>query len=128
MDPAVLARPLDAAHHAPSVGYRLPWRFLRITDLNLRRQIHALAGAERVCTAEVLGERSDALMRLEVEGILECGEPKVTALMDRARGAPPGRRTPPEMDSWAPVIAQAIQNRWLAARAEGLGLGLGVAV
>ena len=47
VDPAVLARLLDAAHRAPSVGYMQPWRFLRITDSALRRQIHALVEQER---------------------------------------------------------------------------------
>ena len=121
VDPAVFARLLDAAHHAPSVGFMQPWRFLRITDLNLRRQIHALVGEERTRTAEVLGERSDEFMRLKVEGILECGELLVAALMDRREHHIFGRRTLPQMDLAS--VACAIQNLWLAARAEGLGLG-----
>ena len=121
VDPAVLAHLLDAAHHAPSVGFMQPWRFLRITDLNLRRQIHALVGEERTRTAEALGERSDEFMRLKVEGILECGELLVAALMDRREAHVFGRRTLPEMDLAS--VACAIQNLWLASRAEGLGLG-----
>ena len=121
VDPAVLARLLDAAHHAPSVGYMQPWRFLRITNAGLRRQIHALVDAERARTAEALGERSDEFMRLKVEGILECGEVLVAALMDRREEHVFGRRTLPEMDLAS--VACAIQNLWLAARAEGLGLG-----
>jgi len=121
VDPAVLARLLEAAHRAPSVGYMQPWRFLRITDLNLRRKIHALVGEERTRTAETLGERSDEFMRLKVEGILECGELLVAALMDRREIHVFGRRTLPEMDLAS--VACAIQNLWLAARAEGLGLG-----
>ena len=121
VDPAVLARLLEAAHHAPSVGFMQPWRFLRITELNLRRQIHALVGEERTRTAEALGERSDEFMRLKVEGILECGELLVAALMDRREAHVFGRRTLPEMDLAS--AACAIQNLWLAARAEGLGLG-----
>ena len=121
VDPAVLARLLDAAHHAPSVGFMQPWRFLRITDINLRRQIHALVGEERTRTAEILGERSDEFMHLKVEGILECGELLVAALMDRREEHVFGRRTLPEMDLAS--VACAIQNLWLAARAEGLGLG-----
>ena len=121
VDPAVLARLLDAAHHAPSVGYMQPWRFLRITDSALRRQIHALVEQERVRTAQMLGERSDEFMRLKVEGILECGELLVAALMDRREEHVFGRRTLPEMDLASEACA--IQNLWLAARAKGLGFG-----
>ncbi len=121
VDPVVLARLLTAAHHAPSVGYMQPWRFLRITDPDLRRQIHALVEEERACTAQALGERGDEFMRLKVEGILECGELLVAALMDRREKHVFGRRTLPEMDLAS--VACAIQNLWLAARAEGLGLG-----
>ena len=98
-----------------------PWRFLRITNAGLRRQIHALVDAERARTAEALGERSDEFMRLKVEGILECGEVLVAALMDRREEHVFGRRTLPEMDLAS--VACAIQNLWLASRAEGLGLG-----
>ena len=121
VDPAVLARLLDAAHRAPSVGYMQPWRFLRITDSALRRQIHALVEQERVRTAQALGKRGDEFMRLKVEGILECGELLVAALMDRREEHIFGRRTLPEMDLAS--VACAIQNLWLTARVEGLGMG-----
>lgn len=121
VDAAVLARLLEAAHRAPSVGFMQPWRFLRIADSELRRKIHALVEQERACTAQALGERSDEFMRLKVEGILECGELLVAALMDRREQHVFGRRTLPEMDLAS--VACAIQNLWLAARAEGLGLG-----
>lgn len=121
VDPAVLARLLDAAHRAPSVGFMQPWRFLRITDPALRQQIRALVEQERVRTAQILGERSDEFMRLKVEGILECGELLVAALMDRREEHVFGRRTLPEMDLAS--VACAIQNLWLTARAEGLGMG-----
>ncbi len=121
VDPAVLARLLEAAHRAPSVGHMQPWRFLRITDSALRRRIHALVEEERARTAEALGERGDEFMRLKVEGILECGELLVAALMDGRERHVFGRRTLPEMDLAS--VACAIQNLWLAARAEGLGLG-----
>lgn len=121
VDAAVLARLLEAAHRAPSVGFMQPWRFLRIADSELRRKIHALVEQERARTAQALGERSDEFMRLKVEGILECGELLVAALMDRREQHVFGRRTLPEMDLAS--VACAIQNLWLAARAEGLGLG-----
>lgn len=116
-----LRRLLIAAHQAPSVGLMQPWRFIRITRPELRRSIHALAEAERLLTADALGERHDEFMRLKVEGILDCGELLVATLMDGRERYVFGRRTLPEMDLAS--VACAIQNMWLAARAEGLGLG-----
>ncbi|MFA6920311.1 MAG: 5,6-dimethylbenzimidazole synthase [Gallionella sp.] len=119
--PEVLQRVLLAAHQAPSVGLMQPWRFIRISDKALREQIHALVDAERHLTAEALGERDSEFMRLKVEGIKDCGELLVAALMDRRESHVFGRRTLPEMDMAS--VACAIQNMWLAARAEGLGMG-----
>lgn len=121
VDPQILARLLQAAHQAGSVGLMQPWRFLRISDRELRRQIHELVEAERRATAEALAERHDEFMKLKVEGILDCGELLVVALPDRRERHIFGRRTLPEMDLAS--AACAIQNLWLAARAEGLGLG-----
>ncbi|HDS1679944.1 TPA: 5,6-dimethylbenzimidazole synthase [Pseudomonas putida] len=119
--PELLARLLAAAHQAPSVGLMQPWRFIRISEPELRGQIQALVEEERVRTAEALGERSDAFMKLKVEGISDCAEVLVAALMDNRESHIFGRRTLPEMDLAS--LACAIQNLWLAARAEGLGLG-----
>ncbi|MGF6690540.1 5,6-dimethylbenzimidazole synthase [Metapseudomonas resinovorans] len=119
--PEVLARLLEAAHHAPSVGLMQPWRFIRITLQGLRDGIHALVDAERISTAEALGERSDEFMKLKVEGIRDCAELLVAALMDGREAHVFGRRTLPEMDLAS--LSCAIQNLWLAARAEGLGMG-----
>jgi 5,6-dimethylbenzimidazole synthase len=121
IDPALLARLLRAAHWAPSVGFMQPWRFIRITDKPLRQQIHRLVDTERRRTADALGERQDEFMRLKVEGILECGEVLVAALMDGRERHVFGRRTLPQMDLAS--VACAIQNLWLAARAEGIGMG-----
>jgi len=119
--PELLARLLEAAHHAPSVGLMQPWRFLRITDPALRTQIQAQVEEERIRTAEALGERSDDFMKLKVEGISDCAEVLVAALMDDRDKHIFGRRTLPEMDMAS--LSCAIQNLWLAARAEGLGMG-----
>ncbi|AMR66490.1 5,6-dimethylbenzimidazole synthase [Aquipseudomonas alcaligenes] len=119
--PELLTRLLQAAHQAPSVGLMQPWRFIRITRPELRESIHALVEAERVRTAEALGERSDAFMRLKVEGIRDCAELLVAALMDGREAHVFGRRTLPQMDLAS--LACALQNLWLAARAEGLGMG-----
>lgn len=118
---ALLSRVLAAAHQAPSVGLMQPWQFIRITDNGLRGRIHELVEQERVRTAEALGERSDEFMQLKVEGIRECGELLVVALRDKRDRHVFGRRTMPDMDLAS--ASCAIQNLWLAARAEGLGMG-----
>ncbi len=119
--PELLTRLLHAAHQAPSVGLMQPWRFIRISDRALRGRIQAVVEDERVRTAEALGERSDEFMKLKVEGISECAEVLVAALMDDRERYVFGRRTLPEMDLAS--LSCAIQNLWLAARAEGLGMG-----
>lgn len=121
VDEAVLARLLQAAHAAPSVGLMQPWRFIRITDASLRRRIHALVDEERPRTAAALGERADEFLALKVEGILECAELFVVALGDDRDSHVFGRRTLPQMDLAS--VSCAIQNLWLAARSEGLGMG-----
>ena len=121
IDQEVLQRLLQAAHQAGSVGLMQPWRFIRITRPALRKAIHELVETERRKTAEALGERQDEFMKLKVEGILECGELIVAALADKREQHIFGRRTLPDMDLAS--VACAIQNLWLAARAEGLGMG-----
>jgi 5,6-dimethylbenzimidazole synthase len=119
--PELLLRLLEAAHQAPSVGLMQPWRFIRIGRPALREAIHGLVEEERLRTAAALGERSGEFMRLKVEGIRDCAELLVVALMDGREAHVFGRRTLPEMDLAS--MACAIQNLWLAARAEGLGMG-----
>jgi 5,6-dimethylbenzimidazole synthase len=98
-----------------------PWRITRITDSALRAALHETVDRERLATADALGKRRDEFMKLKVEGMLECGELLVMALMDGREKHIFGRRTLPEMDLAS--VACAIQNMWLAARAEGLGMG-----
>jgi 5,6-dimethylbenzimidazole synthase len=119
--PEVMRRLLTAAHHAPSVGFMQPWRFVRIASLKLRQQLHQLVEQERVLTAQALGEREEDFMRLKVEGLLEAAELWVVALAEGRETHVFGRRTLPQMDLAS--AACAIQNLWLAARAEGLGMG-----
>ena len=119
--PELLRRLLEAAHQAPSVGLMQPWRFIRISDRGLRGKIQALVEEERIRTAEALGDRSDEFMKLKVEGINDCAEVLVAALTDDRERHIFGRRTLPEMDLAS--LSCAIQNLWLAARADGLGLG-----
>jgi 5,6-dimethylbenzimidazole synthase len=121
LDEALVGRLLAAAHMAPSVGLMQPWRFIRIRDPALRASIHAIVEEERIKTAQALAEREDEFMRLKVEGILDCGELLVAALAHGRDGHVFGRRTMPEMDLAS--VACAIQNLWLAARAEDVGMG-----
>ncbi len=117
----VLQRLLTAAHHAPSVGFMQPWRFIRVRNLSLRASVHALVEQERVLTAQALGEREDEFMKLKVQGVLESAEVLVVVLPPGREQHVFGRRTLPQMDLAS--AACAIQNLWLAARAEGLGMG-----
>ena len=119
--PEVMRRLLTAAHHAPSVGFMQPWRFIRISDAEVRADLQALVEQERVKTAQVMGERQDAFMRLKVEGMRDAAELWAVALADGREAHVFGRRTLPQMDLAS--AACAIQNLWLAARAEGLGVG-----
>ncbi len=119
--PEVLRRLLEAAHHAPSVGFMQPWRFVRITRPDLRERLHAAVEAERQRTAAALGQRQDEFMRLKVEGLREAAELLAVVLSDGRERHVFGRRTMPFMDLAS--AACAIQNLWLAARAEGLGMG-----
>ena len=117
----VLARLLQAAHAAPNVGLMQPWRFIRITNEGLRRRIHTLVDEERLLTADALGQREQEFLALKVEGILDCAELLVVALSDCRDSYVFGRRTLPQMDLAS--VSCAIQNLWLAARSEGLGMG-----
>jgi 5,6-dimethylbenzimidazole synthase len=124
--PELLTKLLEAAHHAPSVGLMQPWRFIRISDPDLRQTIYTQVGEERIKTAEAIGEyenttRMAEFMRLKVEGVLDCAEVLIANLCDDREKYIFGRRTLPEMDMAS--VSCAIQNLWLAARAEGIGMG-----
>lgn len=117
----MLERMVEAAHLAPSVGYMQPWRFLHIANASLRASMHAMVEAERLRTADALDQRREEFLRLKVEGIRECAEVLVACLCDGRERHVLGRRTMPEMDLAS--LACAIQNMWLVARAEGIGMG-----
>ncbi|MCU6502613.1 5,6-dimethylbenzimidazole synthase [Rugamonas sp. A1-17] len=121
LEPGQLERFIGAAHNGPSVGLMQPWRFIRITNPALRAQIHLHVNEERIKTAEALGKRAEEFMQLKVEGILACAEVLVVGLIDKRDQYVFGRRTMPEMDLAS--AACALQNFWLAARAEGIGAG-----
>lgn len=121
MPAGMLERLIAAAHQAPSVGFMQPWRFLRITDTALRQRIHDLVETERQTTALALPSRNEEFQQVKIEGILDCAELLVAVLMPGREPHIVGRRTLPEMDLAS--VACAIQNMWLASRAEGMGLG-----
>ncbi|MGK0499105.1 MAG: 5,6-dimethylbenzimidazole synthase [Oceanicoccus sp.] len=121
LDESILQRILAAAHMAPSVGLMQPWRFVRITDTAIRQSIYGIVDKERELTAEALGERKAEFLKLKVEGIKQCSELLVAALPDKREEHIFGRRTIPEMDLAS--LSCAIQNMWLAARVEGIGMG-----
>jgi 5,6-dimethylbenzimidazole synthase len=121
IEPKILHNLLRAAHQAGSVGLMQPWHFIRITKPKLRYKIYQLVDIERRNTAKALEKREDEFMKLKVEGINECAELIIVALPDKREQHIFGRRTMPEMD--VASAACAIQNMWLAARAEGLGMG-----
>lgn len=119
--PETLQRLLTAARHAPSVGMMEPTRFIRITDMALRERLYQHVQAERLRTADTMGERREAFLRLRVEGIREAAE-LLVAVLAPDDGTVFGRRTLPQEMALA-SLACAIQNLWLAARVENLGLG-----
>jgi len=121
LEDGLLLRLLTVANQAPSVGLMQPWRFIRITDDELKGQIKTLVETERSITAAVLNERKNDFLKLKVEGISECAELIVVALPEGREKHVFGRRTMPDMDLAS--VSCAIQNMWLAARAEGIGLG-----
>ncbi len=116
-----LKRFIEAAHRGPSVGFMQPWRFVHIRDAALKEALYQHVNEERQLTAHALGERSAEFMKLKVEGILNCAEVLLVGLIDKREDYIFGRRTMPEMDLAS--ASCAIQNFWLAARAEGIGVG-----
>ncbi|MEU6039136.1 nicotinate-nucleotide--dimethylbenzimidazole phosphoribosyltransferase [Actinomadura sp. NPDC047616] len=123
VDDAVLTRVLEAAHRAPSVGLTQPWDFLVIRDARRRARIGALADRQRAAYAESLtAPRAAAFDRLKVEAIREAPV-NIAVTCDPTRGGrnPLGRHAQPRTAHYS--VACAVQNLWLAARAEGLGVG-----
>jgi len=121
VDALVLTRILEAAHAAPSVGLMQPWRFIRITQAALRQQLIALVEQEKEKTAKTMGERKADFMKLKVEGMRDCAE-LIAVVLAPDDGTIFGRRTMPEEMALCSTSC-AIQNMWLAARAENLGMG-----
>ncbi|PJI42785.1 MAG: 5,6-dimethylbenzimidazole synthase [Rhizobium sp.] len=119
----LIARLLQAAHSAPSVGFMQPWNFLLVQDAARREAVwRAFTRANEEAAALFDGEQRDSYMRLKLEGIRKAPL-GICVTCDPTRGGPVvlGRTHNPRMDSYSTVCA--VQNLWLAARAEGVGMG-----
>jgi 5,6-dimethylbenzimidazole synthase len=119
----VLLRILTAAHHAPSVGFSQPWDFVVIDRGDIRRAVKELFERENARAAEnYSGERRDLYRSLKLEGILDSPV-NVCVTCDRKRGGPHvlGRNTVLDADLFSTCLA--VENLWLAARIEGVGVG-----
>lgn len=118
----VLRRILGAAHHAPSVGFMQPWDFVLIRSRETRRRVRASFERARARERELYsGERRALYGRLKLEGILESPL-NLCVTCDRERGHPVlGRSAVVDADLFSTCLA--VQNLWLAARAEGVGVG-----
>lgn len=123
IDDAVLMRILKAAHHAPSVGLSQPWDFIVLRDRGIRQAVkQAFDEANEEAASRFSGERAEHYRRLKLEGILDAPV-NICVTCDRDRGGPVvlGRTHQADTDIYSTVCA--IQNLWLAARAENLGVG-----
>ncbi|MBS1692359.1 MAG: 5,6-dimethylbenzimidazole synthase [Actinobacteria bacterium] len=121
--PAVLNRVLQAAHSAPSVGMSQPWDFVIITDRMIKDTFHAHVMSERQRFHDSLpADRARTFDRIKIEGILESSL-SIVVTYDPLRAGPAvlGRHTNPDAGLYS--VCLAIQNLWLSATAEGLGVG-----
>ena len=119
----VLVRILRAAHHAPSVGFMQPWDFVLIRDRDVRKRVRELSDKERRSAAVFFEEpRRDRYLSMKLEGILDAPL-NLCVTCEPTRGGPQvlGRNSIPETDVYSTCLA--VQNLWLAARAEGVGVG-----
>ncbi|NEB89158.1 nicotinate-nucleotide--dimethylbenzimidazole phosphoribosyltransferase [Streptomyces anulatus] len=119
----VLLRVLEAAHTAPSVGHSQPWDFVVIRSAETRRSMHELAQSQRDAYAKSLPKgRAKQFKELKIEAILDTPV-NIVVTADPTRGGRHtlGRHTQPQMAPYSSALA--VENLWLAARAEGLGVG-----
>ncbi|GAA3957335.1 5,6-dimethylbenzimidazole synthase [Allohahella marinimesophila] len=119
----VLARLLLAAHHAPSVGFMQPWDFIVIDSLTTRRSVLDIFDRENEKAAQNYSDaRATKYRSLKLQGILESPI-NLCITCDRSRGGTHvlGRHSIVDTDLFSTCLA--VQNLWLAARAEGIGVG-----
>ena len=119
----LLNRLLEAAHNAPSVGLMQPWRFIVVRNLAVRQAIHNIfLDANQRALAEYEGERQKSYAGIKLEGILEAPQNLcIVCDAQSGQGHRLGRLTMPETALYSTVCA--VQNLWLAARSEGVGVG-----
>ena len=123
VDDALLMRLLGAAHAAPSVGLMQPWNFIVIRDAGIRQQVRAaFQTANDEARAMFPTEKQAQYSALKLEGITEAPV-NLCITCDRARGGPVVLGRTHDRDTGLYSTACAVQNLWLAARAEGVGLG-----
>ena len=119
----VLTRILNAAHHAPSVGFSQPWNFILIKNQKTKNKIKKSFDIEHLRASEQIeGSKKSEYMSLKLEGILESPV-NICITYDPTKFGPfvIGRTSIPETGIYS--VCCAIQNMWLAARTEGIGLG-----
>ena len=119
----VLTRILNAAHHAPSVGFSQPWNFILIKDIETRKKIKESFDIERKRSSKLVNEpKRSKYLSFKLEGILDSPV-NVCVTYDPSRFGPfvIGRSSIPDTGLYS--VCCAIQNLWLAARTEGIGLG-----
>jgi 5,6-dimethylbenzimidazole synthase len=119
----ILGRLIDAAHHGPSVGFMQPWDFIVIRSEAVRQTVHdCFVEANREAAERYSGEQRKLYDSIKLAGIMEAPVNLcITCDRQRARGSGLGRQSDPATDLYS--TACAVQNLWLAARAEGLGVG-----
>ncbi|MEV0664839.1 5,6-dimethylbenzimidazole synthase [Actinomadura luteofluorescens] len=119
----VLDRVLEAAHAAPSVGLSQPWDFVLVGDPGIRRAFHGHVQSERAAFAATLtGAAAERFARIKIDGVLESSL-SVVVTYDPERGGPAVLGRHAIADAGLYSVCLAIQNLWLAATAEGLGVG-----
>lgn len=123
IDDDLMERLLLAAHRAPSVGHSQSWRFVVVRDVTIRERAAALADRERLRQASLLDhDAAQRLLDLQLDGLREAPVGVVVACDRRVEPSRVlGRATFHDADQWS--CACAIENLWLAARGEGVGVG-----
>lgn len=120
LEPECVDRLMEAALHAPSVGFSQPWEFVLVTDKDKRRQIRDSFDEVNAAAQPAFGERQDAYGRLKLDGILEA--PLNIAVFYKPQEGPVlGQSAMPEAGLYSVVCA--VQNMWLMARALNIGMG-----
>jgi len=123
IDEQVLTRILNAAHHAPSVGFSQPWNFILVKNTDTRKQVKDSFDKERIRSSALVEDpKRSKYLSLRLQGIMDCAV-NICITYDPTKFGPfvIGRSSIPETGIYS--VCCAIQNLWLAARAEGIGVG-----